>query len=230
MFCSKSNNGMTMTSDMVSQTLKLDLRLLERRFGHEGDDDGRLLGDIAAMGELAETFDIGRPSEEIALHLVAKLTFKEREFGRSLDPLGEDRKIERAAEPKHRAHDRGRLLVDIDRLDEGAVDLDLIEWKGSQIRQRRVAGTEIVHRDSNPKHLNSPQRRQCAVQVAYECCFGNLQFQPPGGKPGFEENLMHHMGEVCVVDLYGRNIPRDGKRFGPGCGLTARLPEHPFAD
>jgi hypothetical protein len=42
-------------------------------------------------------------------------------------------------------------------MDETAIDLDLVEGEGPQIAQGRVAGTEIVHRDT---HAESPQLPQ----------------------------------------------------------------------
>ncbi len=41
---------------------------------------------------------------------------------------------------------------------------------------------------------------------------------------------MHHVGEICVVDLHGGDVDRDGQRVGPGRRLAACRPKHPLAD
>ena len=74
------------------------------------------------------------------------------------------------------------------------------------------------------------KRRQRAIQVAHKRGLGDLQFQPPGSKAGLEQDLMHRVGKIRIVDLHGRDIDRDGQRLGPGRRLAARRPQNPFAD
>src|SRR5579864_3719777 len=89
-----------------------------RCLGHEGE---RFVGGfIDALGLSTELLDVARLAEKIALSLVAKLTRKEIELGDRLYALRQHRQIEGAAEPQHRTHDGGGLLVVIDRLDESA--------------------------------------------------------------------------------------------------------------
>src|SRR5580704_14809266 len=38
------------------------------------------------------------------------------------------------------------------------------------------------------------------------------------------------MREIRVVDLYRRDVDRDGQGSGPGRRLAARRPQHPFAN
>src|ERR1700704_6076401 len=138
------------------------------------------------MGQLSEARDLTRPSQQVALNLVAKLAFEKRELGGCLDALRQDRKTQRPAKSQHRAYYGGRLIVDIDRFDEGPVDLHLVEGKGPQVRKRRVARSEIIHRNTDSQHLNPPERRQRAIQIAHERRLGDLQLQPPGGETGLE--------------------------------------------
>src|ERR1700733_2558747 len=129
------------------------------------------------MGVRTEAVNVGGPSEQETLRLLAKLAFKKAKFGLCLHALREDRKTECLAETKHRAHDRGGLAIDIDRFDEGAVDLDLVKRKCPQIGKRRVAGTEVIHGDAHAKHLDAPQRGQGSVQVPNESGLGYLKLQ-----------------------------------------------------
>ena len=77
--------------------------------------------------------------------------------------------------------DNGRgLTVGIDRPDKGTVDLDLVERKCAQVRERRIAGAEIVHRDTNTERLDLPQGRQRAVEIANKRGFGDLNLQATG--------------------------------------------------
>ena len=96
------------------------------------------------------------------------------------------------------------MAAAVDRFDEGAIDLDLVEWKGTEVRERRVARTKVVHSYADTQHLDSPKRRQCAAQVADERRFGDLQFQLPGGEAGLEENLIKTArSRVFVLDFDG---------------------------
>jgi hypothetical protein len=44
------------------------------------------------MGQLSEARDLTRPSQQVALNLVATLAFEKRELGGCLDALRQDRK------------------------------------------------------------------------------------------------------------------------------------------
>src|SRR5262245_43636270 len=106
--------------------------LARRLHGVVAADEACILGDRRGL------------AEQIALHRVAAFLGKEIELFRGLHALGDDRHFETMAEVDNRAHDVSRLrrLAEID--DKGAVNLDLVERKGLQIAQRRVAAAEIV--------------------------------------------------------------------------------------
>src|SRR3989344_9148089 len=90
----------------------------------------------------------GGAAEIIALRLRAALVEQHLALRRGLDPLGDDRHVEAAPQPDDRADDRARRIVIVDRRDEALVDLDLVEGKGLEVRERRIAGAEIVDRDA----------------------------------------------------------------------------------
>jgi hypothetical protein len=91
-----------------------------------------------------------RPAEQISLQVRAILQRKMDCLRIGLHPLGGDGHSERLAKPDDRTDDRHRTLVVWQVLDEAAVDLDLVEREAAQIAQRRISGSEIVHRDLHP--------------------------------------------------------------------------------
>jgi hypothetical protein len=56
-----------------------------------------------------------------------------------LDSLGYDRHLERVSETDDRTHNGAGLFVGTDSEREAAIDLDLVERKRLQRRQRRIA-------------------------------------------------------------------------------------------
>src|SRR5262249_3291135 len=115
---------------------------------------------FGATNRLAVMLDRLRAADEIALHLVAGFGRQERELRLGLDALRHHRQLEAAAQTDDRADDRRRLRIVLEIGDEGLVDLDLVERKGLQIGQRRIAGAEIVHGDANVEVLEAAQDRQ----------------------------------------------------------------------
>src|SRR5882762_1674181 len=118
------------------------------------------------MGEIAKTSDRGRTSEQIALHLVTLFVLQELQLGIGLDAFRQHRQTKSTSKAQDRADNGRGLIVGIDRLDERAVDLDLVERKRAQVRERRIAGTEIVHGDANTERLDLLQSGQRPVEGA----------------------------------------------------------------
>src|SRR5581483_1834420 len=182
------------------------------------------------MCEVAEAGDMGRLSDEISLNLIAVFRAQETQLLTGLDTFRQHRQIQPAPDAEHRANDGRRLFVGVDRLDEGAVDLDLVEREGPQVRQRRVTGSEIVHRDAHAEGLELTQRHQRAVEVADQRGFGNLEFEPTGLQPGLTQAFVNELRELRIVQLHRRDVDGYPERIRPATGFRARLPQHPFAD
>src|SRR6185312_13838896 len=98
-------------------------------------------------GELGVALDRQRPADEEALQLVAAFLDQNVALLRGLDAFGDHRKGEAVGEADHGAHDRDRVVALLEIADELAVYLDEIERERLQVRQRRIAGTEVVERD-----------------------------------------------------------------------------------
>src|ERR1700743_68023 len=112
------------------------------------------------VSKTPELLDRRRAAEQEALYLVAGFVAQELQLGVGLDALGQHRQTEAAAQSEHRADDGGCLAVGVYGLDEGAVDLDLVEREGTQVRQRGITGAEIVHRDADAERLDLAQGGQ----------------------------------------------------------------------
>src|SRR6185295_10480822 len=87
-------------------------------------------------GDRGEGFDRLRLTQKISLSLTAELGCEELQFRTRLYAFRHHRKVEAASEAEDSADDRRRLLVVVDGIDEGLVDLELVEGKGAQICER----------------------------------------------------------------------------------------------
>ena len=79
----------------------------------------------------------------------------------------------------------------IDTRDESPIDLDLVEGKRLQQRQRRTAGAEIIHGDLDAERLQEPQNRQRAGRVVDGDAFGDLKLEPAGCQAGLQQDCAH---------------------------------------
>src|ERR1700710_2239857 len=100
------------------------------------------------MREVSKIADRGRAPEQISLRLVATFVPQEMQLGVGLDAFRQHRQTKSTSKTKYRTDNGRGLIVGIDRLDERTVDLDLVERKRAQVRQRGIAGAEIVHGDA----------------------------------------------------------------------------------
>src|SRR5260370_34161912 len=101
------------------------------------------------MREVAEASYVGRFPDQIPLNLITELGAQETQLLVGLNTFRQHRQLEPAPNAKHCANDGRRLFVHVTRLDQGTIELELVERECPQVRQRRVTGSEIVHRDSD---------------------------------------------------------------------------------
>src|SRR5215470_19680007 len=125
-------------------------------------------------------------ADQIALDLVASLPRQERELFACFHPLCHHRQSKATAETNDGPNDRGRLRILVEVGDESAVDLDFVERKRLQIRQGRIAGSEVVHCDLDTEQLQSTQDSDRPREVVDQNAFGNLKLQTGGRKPCLE--------------------------------------------
>jgi len=72
--------------------------------------------------------------------------------------------------------------IGLDVAHEGAIDLEHVDRKVLQIRERRVARAEIIDRDLNTKRFQGAKFDQNSVRIFHDNAFGN--FQPETSPPG----------------------------------------------
>src|ERR1700694_1721136 len=88
-------------------------------------------------------------AENKALHFRASQCGHRIQLLLRLDALRGGRHVQAARNVSDGLNDREGILVVRKIADEGAINLDLVEGKASEIAQRRVAGAEIVHRNAH---------------------------------------------------------------------------------
>ena len=108
-----------------------------------------------------------------------------------------------------------------DILDEGAVDLDLVEREALQIAQRGIAGAEIVQRDPDAELAQLMQHVERRLVVANQHRLGDLELQPAGGKAASRERRRDVQRQRLAPELDRRDVDRDADMIRPGGGLGA---------
>src|ERR1043166_4506232 len=121
------------------------------------------------------------------------------------------------------------MMVVLEVADEDPVDLDLLERKGVQIRQRGIAGSKIVERDMDAEQLELAQDRYGTGEVVDQNTFGDLELEPVGFKAGLEQDRVHELGQIAVMELHRRNIHRNPERIWPRGRFLAGLAQNPLA-
>src|SRR6185437_5425353 len=125
-----------------------------------------------------------RRAEQKALHLGTSEILHGLALLRGLDALRRGDHAAVGGDAHHRADDRGRGGITRHFLDEGTVDLDLVERKTLQILQRGIAGSEFVERDVNPERAKLVQRRERRVVVRNQYSFRDFQLETARVEPG----------------------------------------------
>src|SRR5205823_13936829 len=104
--------------------------------------------------ELLDVVGRERSSEDEALAAVAVLVLQLPELLLLLDPLGERLEAELLAELHERVQQHLRLGRLRDRRDERTVDLQDVDGKLPQVRERRVTGAEVVDGNADAERLD----------------------------------------------------------------------------
>ena len=100
-----------------------------------------------------------------------------------------DGRIEGFAHCDDSPNDRRAIGLFAELADEALIDLDLVEREAAQVAERRVAGSEIVHRNADAQFLGLTELEHCGVQVMNHDGLGDLELQPAVIEPGFLQRL-----------------------------------------
>ncbi len=150
-----------------------------------------------------------------------------------LHALGHGLESERLAEH----HDGARKLRSLARLGqaahEGAVDLEDIDRETVQVRQRRVAGTEVVDREPNAQRLQLAELDQVRLGVVHHRAFGQLDQQALGLEAGDFQRVTDVADQVALLQVPARDVHGDAQALArrdaaaPLLDATAGVLQHP---
>ena len=137
----------------------------------------------------------------------------------ALDALGDHAEPERASERDDGRRDRASALVGVDRGDERAVELEQVERRARERRERRAAGAEIVGDDLRAERTERGDR-PTGARILAERAARQLEPEPRHREPGALGDLAHLSGKRWVghrgggqVDVQAQPGPR---RIGDG--------------
>jgi hypothetical protein len=94
-----------------------------------------------------DLLSVHRRAEIVALGQPAALGIEHRQLLGALDAFGDRIEAEAATETERGPHDRRRARIVLERGDERAVELDLVEGEAAQIAEAGVPDAEIVDLD-----------------------------------------------------------------------------------
>ena len=148
-------------------------------------------------------------------------------------PSAIDFEPEPAREADDRLGDRGVLRVRLEIGDEGNVDLERVDREVLQVRQRRIAGAEVVDGDGETLVAELVQHLADRVEVVQQAGLGHLELDPRRIAADVAHDLGDPLREVLAVELARRKIDRHGEVHplrAPRDALLRRGFQHPFAE
>lgn len=95
-----------------------------------------------------------RFADEIPLNLCAPFSAQQIELLFGLHSFRCDGRIEGCAHSDDSPNDRRAIRLIAELADEALIDLDLVEREAAQVAERRVAGSEIVHRNADAQFFD----------------------------------------------------------------------------
>ena len=142
--------------------------------------------------------------------MVAAHLAEARQLQRRLQALGDDGDAERVAEVDDGLDDRRVLGVEAEAGDEPTVDLDRLDREPLEVRERGVAGAEVVDREVQAQAAQVAQGDRRRLDVGEQCGLGDLQPQRIGGDAGLAEHFADEARERRVDDLASADVDGDG--------------------
>ncbi len=115
-------------------------------------------------------------------------------------------------------------------LDEGAIDLDLVEREALQVAQRGIAGAEIVERDPDPELAQLVQDIERGLVVADQHGLGDLELEPAMRQGPSSECRRDVERQRLALELHRRDVDRDANVIRPVRRFRHGGVEHPVAE
>ena len=175
--------------------------------------------------------------EEEALTQLAAEILQAVQLLLQLDPFGDRLQLQRFAQRDHRARERRLRVASAHIVDERLVDLEDVDREALQVSERRVAGAEIVDRETNAERLERVQPLENRRALLHEHTLGDLEHEMARIEPAVAERAPHIVHHVLALQLVSRDVDRERERLSrralSACqpdGLPARLAHHPAAE
>jgi len=134
----------------------------------------------------------------------------------------------------HGADERGVGAVGADIAHERLVDLELVHREAVQIRERGVAGAEVVHRDAHAEGGELVQRADGVRGAVHDRRLGDLELEAARREPGLHQDRLDRLHDVLLPELARREVHRDlhpgVAQVEPGPTLAAGLLQRPQPD
>src|SRR5688572_26370845 len=149
-----------------------------------------------------------------------------------LDALGHEDQPERLTELDDGPGEGGIGVAAGDVVDEGLVDLENVEGKASEVGERRVARSEIVHRQGDAEGLEGVEAGEDGGTALDHDVLGDLEGEVFGPQPGRGEGGGDDVDDVVLDELGGGQVHRQAKAVprvpvGPAAHLAAGFVEGP---
>ena len=170
-----------------------------------------------------------------ALREVAAARRQRVGLGRALDAFRDRHEPERVRD-LHDGPDEQRARPAEDVAHERAVDLQQVDRELLEVRERRVAGAEVVDGEPHAEVAQAPQPDRRRGRVLHERALGDLEDQALRLEPAAVEQRLDPVGQAGSSSWRGATFTLiDGAaaaptRVDPARGLLARGLEHVLAD
>ena len=128
--------------------------------------------------ELDELLRRQRLADPVALEAVAAAHVEEVELRARAHAFGDDLEPEAARKADDRLGDRRVARIGLEVGDERDVDLQRVDREMLQVRQRRIAGAEVVDRDGEAFVAQLVQHLADRVEVVQQARLGDLELDP----------------------------------------------------
>src|SRR6202142_3817458 len=174
------------------------------------------------------------PSEQIALQMVTSRDAQESDLAHMFNALGGHFEPERMRHRQDRGRDRRAIGAVGQPRDEVAIDLQTVEAKALEIVHRRIAGTEVVDRQTHAGFMQHRELGREALAGAHQDALGELELHARGIDAVLRQQAQCRVREAIDTQLLHAHVHRRRERteaeHAPALGLQRCLPQHPRAD
>src|SRR6185437_7942642 len=169
---------------------------------------------------------------EISLVLIAAEPAQEVQLLLRLHALGDHLQMQAVRQRHDGAHDLRIIAAGGDFLDEGVIDLELVERQAPQVAQARVAGAEVIDRNAHPESGQAAEDFDRSLRVVHNRALGQLQLEEAGLEACLMQRATDYFEEIPLAELLRRQVHGHSYRADAGhlpCSrLPARFAQHPF--